>query len=59
MNALAIGGHESTVRGYFEAEVIRGPGAFAVYTPTHLGFAEAFVIKLRRELREPMLGALR
>lgn len=58
VNALAIGGHESTIRGYFEREVIRGPGAFAIYTPTHAGFADAFVVKLRRELREPTIGLL-
>lgn len=56
INGLAIGGHESTIRRYFEREVARGPGAFVEYAPNHAAFAEAFLRKLRRELREPMLG---
>ena len=59
VNALAIGGHEGRIRRYYEAEVIRGPGAFVIYAPTHEEFAEAFTIKLRRELREPALGMMR
>lgn len=58
VNGLAIGGHESTIRRYFEREVARGPGSFVEYAPTHEAFAAAFLRKLRRELREPMLGAL-
>ena len=56
VNGLAIGGHESAILPYFAREVRRGPGAFVEYTPTHQEFAQAFVRKLRRELREPMLG---
>lgn len=56
VNGLAIGGHESSIRGWFERQVIRGPGAFAEFTPRHDAFADAFRRKLLRELREPLLG---
>ena len=58
VNALAIGGHESNLLPWFEANVIRGPGAFAEYAPTHQHFAEALRRKLIRELTPPLFGAL-
>jgi len=58
VNGLAIGGHESGILAYYEREVIRGPGAFAEYAPTHRDFAEAFRRKLLRELAPPLIGHL-
>lgn len=58
VNALAVGGHESGILDYFVQEVIRGPGAFAEYAPTHDDFADAFRRKLLRELAPMVLGAL-
>lgn len=59
VNGLAIGQHESRIRRWFEAEVARGPGAFVEFAPRHREFAEVFRRKLIRELRPPLLGALR
>lgn len=58
VNSLAIGGHESEIRGWFERNVTFGPGAFTEYTPEHESFAQAFRRKLLRELQEPTLGAI-
>ena len=58
VNGLAIGGHESGLLDYYRREVIRGPGAFAEYAPTHRDFAEAFRRKLLREVTPPLFGAL-
>lgn len=51
VNGLAIGGASATIRTYYEAEVIRGPGAFAEYATSHDDFATAIRRKLERELR--------
>ncbi|PWE28514.1 hypothetical protein C4N9_11005 [Pararhodobacter marinus] len=58
VNGLAIGGHESTIRAWFERHVRHGPGAFVEYAPTHRHFAETFRRKLIRELSEQMIGSL-
>jgi len=58
VNGLAIGGHESGVLRWYTAEVIRGPGAFVEFAPTHRDFAEVFRRKLWRELTEPVLSGL-
>ena len=56
VNGLAIGGHESGILRWYTTEVIRGPGAFAEFAPTHRDFAEAFRRKLLRELSAPVLS---
>lgn len=58
VNGLAIGGHESGILRWYAAEVIRGPGAFVEYAPTHRDFAAAFRRKLLRELSAPPLSGL-
>ncbi|MBN8292367.1 DUF1194 domain-containing protein [Rhodobacter sp. NTK016B] len=58
VNGLAIGGHESAIRMWFERYVRHGPGAFVEYAPTHRHFAETFRRKLIRELSEQMIGTL-
>lgn len=56
VNGLAIGAHESGILRWYTAEVIRGPGAFVEFAPTHRDFAEAFRRKLLRELTAPVLS---
>ncbi len=56
VNGLAIGGHESAILRWFTAEVMRGPGAFVEFAPTHADFAAAFRRKLLRELSAPPLA---
>lgn len=56
VNALAIGGHETDIAGYFARKVIRGPGAFVEAARTHADFPAAFLRKLLRELTGPVLG---
>jgi hypothetical protein len=58
VNGLAIGGASNGIADYFEAEVIRGPGAFVEYARSHADFAEALRRKLERELRVMILGGL-
>ena len=57
VNGLAIGGHEASIRHWFETNVLHGPGAFVEFARTHAEFAAAFRRKLIRELSEPILGA--
>jgi hypothetical protein len=56
VNGLAIGGHESGILRWYAAEVMRGPGAFVEYAPTHRDFAAAFRRKLLHELSAPPLA---
>ena len=58
VNGLAIGGHETDIRLYYLAEVIRGPGAFAMGAVRHTEFPEVFRRKLLRELTEALMGGL-
>jgi len=51
VNGLAIGGAGAAIGAYYEAEVIRGPGAFVEYATSHDDFATAIRRKLERELR--------
>ncbi len=56
VNGLAIGGASREIELYYEAEVIRGPGAFVEHALNHDHFAEAMRRKLERELRAMILG---
>jgi hypothetical protein len=58
VNGLAIGGASREIWRYYDAEVIRGPGAFVEYASTHAEFEAAMRRKLERELRVMILGAL-
>ncbi len=58
VNGLAIGGASRRIEDYFEAEVIRGPGAFVEYAINHDDFADTMRRKLERELRVLILGGL-
>ncbi|GGJ11779.1 DUF1194 domain-containing protein [Neoroseomonas lacus] len=50
INALAILNEEPDLLDHYQAEVIGGPGAFAMHTPDYAGFAEAIRQKLLREI---------
>lgn len=50
INALAVLNEEPDLLGHYRAEVIGGPGAFAMETPDYLSFAAAIREKLRREI---------
>ena len=50
VNGLAIGGASRGIRAYYEARVMRGPGAFVEYAASHDDFAAAMRRKLEREL---------
>lgn len=52
INALAIRQHESDVARYFQAEVIRGPGAFVEVARRQQDFPAAIRRKLIRELTD-------
>ncbi|MBP1805311.1 hypothetical protein J2Z33_001151 [Rubellimicrobium aerolatum] len=70
VNALVIGGaKEETgsiptfggpttedLRAWFEAEVLHGPGAFAILARDHCDFARAMELKLLREVAPPLLS---
>lgn len=58
INALAIGQHESDLVDYFQAELIRGPGAFVEVARQHTDFPVAIRRKLIRELTD-QLASLR
>lgn len=55
LNGLAILNEEPDLLGHYEAEVIGGPGAFAMSCQDYADFAEAIRRKLLRELRGPRL----
>jgi hypothetical protein len=50
INGLAILNEEPDLLDHYEAEVIGGPGAFAMECADYADFAEAILRKLRREL---------
>ncbi len=50
INALAILNEEPDLLDHYEAEVIGGPGAFAMECADTIDFADAILRKLRREL---------
>ena len=49
INALAVLNEEPDLLDHYQAEVIGGPGAFAMHTPDYEAFAEAIRAKLLRE----------
>ncbi len=58
VNALFVGGAADAAElvAWFQAEVLRGPGAFSVYTDSYESYAEAMETKLLRELEAPAVG---
>lgn len=50
INGLAILNEEPDLLDHYEAEVIGGPGAFAMECADYIDFADAILRKLRREL---------
>lgn len=50
INALAILNEEPDLLAHYAAEVIGGPGSFAMSVGDYIDFAEAILRKLRREL---------
>ena len=50
INALAVLNEEPDLLDHYQAEVIGGPGAFAMHTPDYESFAEAIREKLLREI---------
>ena len=53
VNGLAVVNEEPDLLDYYEAEVIGGPGAFAMACADYMDFAEAMRRKLLREFRGP------
>ena len=51
-----IGVSPAELRSYFEVEVIRGPGAFAIVSRGYADFARAMQSKLMREISVPVFG---
>ena len=59
VNALIVGGaggEDAELVAWYQAEVLRGPGAFSVYTDNYDGYARAMEAKLLRELQVPAVG---
>lgn len=59
VNALIVGGaggEDAALVAWFQAEVLRGPGAFSVYTDGYDDYAAAMEAKLLRELELPVVG---
>lgn len=50
INGLAVLNEEPDLLDHYQAEVIGGPGAFAMHTPDYAAFAEAIRQKLLREI---------
>ncbi len=50
INALAVLNEEADLLDHYRAEVIGGPGSFAMPTPDYVAFAEAIRAKLLREI---------
>ncbi len=57
INALAVLNEEPDLLEHYQAEVIGGPGAFAMHTPDYAAFAEAIREKLLREVAAQQLVA--
>jgi hypothetical protein len=63
VNALIVGGAagaeaDAELVAWFQAEVLRGPGAFSVYADGYDDYARAMEGKLLRELAPPVVGAV-
>ncbi|HYF09695.1 MAG TPA: DUF1194 domain-containing protein [Acetobacteraceae bacterium] len=50
INGLAVVNEEPDLLDYYRAEVIGGPGSFALHAVDYAAFAEAIADKLRREI---------
>ena len=61
VNALIVGGAENDAElvAWFQAEVLRGPGAFSIYAASYEDFERAMEMKLLRELELPAVGKAR
>jgi hypothetical protein len=59
INALAITRNDATLPGWFETHLMTGSDAFVMSVAGFDRFAAAMVTKLVREIRPPMLAALR
>jgi hypothetical protein len=59
VNGLAILNEEPDLLVHYAAEVIGGPGSFAMTCADYPDFAEAILRKLRRELAPPLVAAAR
>ncbi len=55
VNALAITRDEPGLAAYYRSELLAGPGAFVMEVDDYHDFAEAILLKLRREI-EPMIA---
>lgn len=56
INGLAVLNEEPDLLAHYEAEVIGGPGAFALHCADYADFAMAIRRKLRREIRGGMMA---
>lgn len=58
VNALVIGGvgNDAELVAWFQAEVLRGPGAFSIYATGYEDYEQAIEAKLLRELELPAVG---
>jgi hypothetical protein len=59
VNGLAILNEEPDLLAHYAAEVIGGPGSFAMTCADYPDFADAILRKLRRELAPPLVAAAR
>ncbi len=57
INGLAVLNEEPDLLDHYRAEVIGGPGSFAMHTPDYAAFAEAIRQKLLREIAGQQLVA--
>ena len=57
INGLPITSKERTLPGYYERNVIGGPGAFLIVAKDYAAFGEAIVAKLIREVRGAHIAA--
>ena len=57
VNGLAVSGPDAGVVAFYEAELIRGPGAFVQIAEGFADFRRAMTLKLFRELNDMRLGA--
>ncbi len=61
VNALIVGGADDDAQlvAWYQAEVLRGPGAFSVYAAGYEDYERAMEMKLLRELEMPAVGKAR
>jgi hypothetical protein len=56
VNGLVILNEEPDLLAHYAAEVIGGPGSFAMSCADYADFTEAILLKLRREFAEPLVA---